>query len=96
MMIKDLAWKRCNVGPILDDRFAYICVMFQLTNHEAVNQLFSNFTWAMDEPVNVDQESIVRTWAGPANNVFLTLVLFVIMRVRMGKASIHPCYKMAW
>ena len=55
---------------------------FQLANHNAVNQLFSNFTWVVGVAQNVDEERILATWQGPANNVFLTLVLFIVMRVR--------------
>jgi hypothetical protein len=61
---------------------AVIRLSMQVSNHDALNQLFSNFSWTISEPVNIVEEEIVHTWEGPLKNVFVTLALFIVMRVR--------------
>ncbi|KAK2142090.1 hypothetical protein LSH36_997g02003 [Paralvinella palmiformis] len=54
-----------------------------LSNHRAVNELFSNWTWSIREPENFKQAEILASWAGPQDNIFLTLALFTVVRFPM-------------
>ena len=60
----------------------------ELTQHDAIGQLFSNVTWStlpppheafQDLPEGSDEYSIVRQWGQP--NIFVTLLLFSAFRV---------------
>lgn len=53
----------------------------QLTNHDAINELFSNFTWALGQAETNYEEEILNHWEGPLSNVYVSLVLFTVMRV---------------
>ena len=53
----------------------------QLSNHRAVNELFSNWTWSIREPQDFKQAAILESWTGPQDNIFLTLALFTVVRV---------------
>ena len=54
----------------------------QLTNSEALDELFTNVTWSdATAYLNVDEKEVLIRWAGPTNNVFLTLILFIVTRV---------------
>ena len=55
--------------------------MFQLSNRRAVNELFSNITWATQEGENYLDEEILHHWTGPHKNLYVTLALFIVMRV---------------
>ena len=51
-----------------------------------MEQLFSNITWAIGQGDNVADEKILRNWNHPSTNIYVTLSLFVLMRVsRKGK-----------
>ncbi|KAK2168076.1 hypothetical protein NP493_1244g00035 [Ridgeia piscesae] len=53
----------------------------RLTNGEALDELFTNVTWSDPNAyLNVNEKEIVLRWAGPTNNVFLTLICFIVMR----------------
>ncbi|ELU02185.1 hypothetical protein CAPTEDRAFT_218810 [Capitella teleta] len=60
----------------------------QLTNHDAVNELFSNFTWSLRNPDSAYEEEILDHWEGPLGNVYVSLVLFMTMRFWMTAVSI--------
>ena len=60
----------------------------ELTQHAAINHLFSNVTWStlpppheafQDLPEDSDEYQIVRQWGQP--NIFVTLLLFSALRV---------------
>ena len=54
----------------------------QLTNSEALDELFTNVTWSdATAYLNVDEKEVLIRWAGPTNNVFLTLICFIVTRV---------------
>ncbi|KAI0214118.1 Chloride channel protein 2 [Lamellibrachia satsuma] len=53
----------------------------RLTNSEALNELFTNVTWSdASAYLNVNEKEILMRWAGPTNNVFLTLICFIVIR----------------
>ncbi|CAG0896249.1 unnamed protein product [Darwinula stevensoni] len=55
-----------------------------LTTHEQVEHLFSNFSWASvadappGTPVNVEQAEKIHHWATPHSNIFLTLTVYFL------------------
>ena len=53
----------------------------QLTNREAVNELFSNITWAHTKHRSYEDPEVLAHWMGPHTNLYVTLAVFVIMRV---------------
>ena len=63
---------------------------FQLTQHGAINQLFSNVTWTnlppadeafQDLPEDSEEYQIVRQWGQPS--IFVSLILFSALHVSM-------------
>lgn len=46
-----------------------------------MNELFSNFTWSLRNPDSAYEEEILDHWEGPLGNVYVSLVLFMTMRV---------------
>ena len=58
-----------------------------LTTHEQVEHLFSNFSWTSvvdappGTPVNVEQMEKVQHWATPNSNIFLTLTIYFLSTV---------------
>ena len=66
---------------LLNVKFSSDLLNQQLSNHRAVNELFSNWTWSIREPENFKQAEILASWAGPQDNIFLTLALFTVIRV---------------
>lgn len=59
----------------------FVCVYLQLTNKRAINELFSNMTWAIGQTETLNEETILSHWQHPLTNIYVTLVLFVIMNV---------------
>lgn len=58
----------------------------ELSQHESVEQLFSNKTWSLlpfnevDElPLDSEDYRIVRQWGAP--NIWVSLLLFIVFRV---------------
>ncbi|KAK8780964.1 hypothetical protein V5799_017695 [Amblyomma americanum] len=56
--------------------------LLQLTTHEAVHDLFSNFTWTSSD-LGVDEHMVVNHWGTTKGRVFLTLGLFIFMNLWM-------------
>ncbi|KAH9370772.1 hypothetical protein HPB48_014732 [Haemaphysalis longicornis] len=54
----------------------------ELTTHEAVHDLFSNFTWTSSD-LGVDEHMVVNHWGSTKGRVFLTLALFIFMNLWM-------------
>lgn len=52
----------------------------ELSTHEQVHQLFSNFTWTKHE-LTVEQAAIVGNWRTPYTEVFTNLVLYLLFTV---------------
>ncbi|PVD36642.1 hypothetical protein C0Q70_03628 [Pomacea canaliculata] len=59
----------------------------QLTNKRAINELFSNMTWATGQTETLNEETILSHWQHPLTNIYVTLVLFVIMNFVMAVFS---------
>lgn len=53
----------------------------ELSGHEQVSQLFSNFTWIQDD-LTVEQATIVSNWATNYTNVFANLTAYTLFTVR--------------
>lgn len=56
----------------------------ELSTHEQVSQLFSNFTWTKDD-LTVEQATIVTNWTTHVSDVFVNLTaytLFTVSRIR--------------
>lgn len=53
----------------------------ELSTHEQVSQLFSNFTWIQDD-LTVEQATIVSNWATNLTNVFVNLTAYTLFTVR--------------
>ncbi|XP_013386272.1 chloride channel protein 2 [Lingula anatina] len=53
-----------------------------LTHREAVNELFSNFTWSTGkaENLDLDQLEVLSHWNHPDTSVYVTLTLFIIIQ----------------
>ncbi|KAM7301601.1 chloride channel protein 2 isoform X1 [Ixodes scapularis] len=54
----------------------------ELTTHEAVHDLFSNFTWTAND-LGVDEHMVVNHWGTTKGRIFLTLSLFIFMNLWM-------------
>ncbi|GFR27072.1 chloride channel protein 2 [Trichonephila clavata] len=50
----------------------------ELTNHEVMNELFSNITWSGAD-LEVDDKIIVSHWITPYTNIYINLAIFIIM-----------------
>ncbi|XP_023932037.1 chloride channel protein 2-like [Lingula anatina] len=63
-----------------------------LTHREAVNELFSNFTWSTGkaENLDLDQLEVLSHWNHPDTSVYVTLTLFIIIQVQFSKCDIIP------
>ncbi|XP_055864157.1 chloride channel protein 2-like isoform X2 [Biomphalaria glabrata] len=55
----------------------------KLTGKMAINNLFSNITWAEGQADNINDEIILNTWNHPLTNVYVTLVLHIILNFLM-------------
>lgn len=67
--------------------FILSTVFVKLTNPDAVRQLFSNITWSTGvAATNEEDEMLLRSWHGHHGSVFLSLTLFVVVRV--GSAAV--------
>lgn len=54
----------------------------ELSTHEQVTHLFTNFSWT-SETLNVQQADIVRYWTNPCTGeIFSTLVFYLLYTVR--------------
>ncbi|XP_055916788.1 chloride channel protein 2 [Eupeodes corollae] len=49
----------------------------ELSTHQQVTELFSNFTWSRDD-LTVEQAAIVQNWITPHTNVFINLLCYVL------------------
>lgn len=49
----------------------------ELSTHEQVMQMFTNFTWTKDD-LTVEQAAIVKNWNTPNTSVFVNLVLYIL------------------
>nr|XP_019551148.2 chloride channel protein 2 isoform X6 [Aedes albopictus] len=49
----------------------------ELSTHEQVHQLFSNFTWSKNE-LTVEQAAIVSNWRTAGTNVFINLIVYLL------------------
>ncbi|XP_064456611.1 chloride channel protein 2-like [Ornithodoros turicata] len=54
----------------------------ELTTHEAVHDLFTNFTWTSND-LGVDEHVIVNHWGTTKGRIFLTLALFIVNNLWM-------------
>lgn len=52
----------------------------ELSTHEQVHQLFSNFTWSKNE-LTVEQAAIVSNWRTAGTNVFINLIVYLLFTV---------------
>ncbi|GFT82231.1 chloride channel protein 2 [Nephila pilipes] len=50
----------------------------ELTNHEVMNELFSNITWSGAD-LEVDDKIIVSHWITPYTNIYINLAIFIVM-----------------
>ncbi|XP_055929436.1 chloride channel protein 2-like isoform X2 [Argiope bruennichi] len=50
----------------------------ELTNHEVMNELFSNITWSGTD-LEVDDKIIVSHWITPYTNIYINLAIFIVM-----------------
>lgn len=53
----------------------------ELSTHDQVSQLFSNFTWSTDD-LTVEQATIVKNWSTPISDVFVNLTCYTLFTVR--------------
>jgi chloride channel 2 len=51
-----------------------------LSTHEQVTQLFTNFTWTVED-LTVEQSAIVANWVTPYTYVFVNLVIYILFTV---------------
>lgn len=65
----------------------------ELSTHEQVSNLFTNFTWTEKE-LTVEQAAIVQHWTNPyTQNVFTNLVCYLLYTVRIKSTStFHPVF----
>ncbi|XP_062560788.1 chloride channel protein 2-like isoform X3 [Armigeres subalbatus] len=49
----------------------------ELSTHEQVHQLFSNFTWSRNE-LTVEQAAVVSNWQTASTNVFINLIVYLL------------------
>lgn len=56
-------------------------LFYQLTNHEVMNELFSNITWSGTSKLEVDDAIIVSHWSTTYTNIYVNLTIFIIMNV---------------
>ena len=59
----------------------------ELSTHEQVVELFSNFTWTSDD-LTVEQATIVTNWTTKYSNIFFNLAMYTIYTVSFGKNSV--------
>ena len=78
MRIKPLTMPRLGFDATRHESCLYLA---QVTNHQAISMLFSNFTWTTRDASNMEEQEILRIWLGPHDNCFVTLFLFCVMRV---------------
>lgn len=52
----------------------------ELSTHEQVTQLFSNFTWSRDD-LTVEQAAIVTHWVTSYTNIFINLSIYIVFTV---------------
>lgn len=52
----------------------------ELSTHEQVMQMFTNFTWTKDD-LTVEQAAIVKNWTTPYTSVFVNLVFYILFTV---------------
>lgn len=52
----------------------------ELSTHEQVLQLFSNFTWTNTD-LTVEQAAVVKYWTTPYTDVFINLTLYILFTV---------------
>lgn len=52
----------------------------ELSTHEQVSQLFSNFTWSTDD-LTVEQATIVTNWSTEYSDVFVNLIAYTLFTV---------------
>ncbi|GIX79872.1 chloride channel protein 2 [Caerostris extrusa] len=50
----------------------------ELTNHEVMNELFSNITWSATD-LEVDDKIVVSHWITPYTNIYINLAIFIVM-----------------
>ncbi|XP_078615750.1 chloride channel protein 2-like isoform X11 [Branchiostoma floridae x Branchiostoma japonicum] len=59
----------------------------ELTQKEAINELFDNHTWTKGQ-ADVDEELIISHWKHPQSNIFVTLVIFIVMNFWMSAMAV--------
>lgn len=64
----------------MNSKLNAIHFLFQLTNHEVMNELFSNITWSGTQ-LEVDDEIIVSHWTTSYTNIYVNLAIFIVMNV---------------
>lgn len=52
----------------------------ELSTHDQVSQLFSNFTWSTDD-LTVEQATIVNNWSTVYSDVFVNLTCYTLFTV---------------
>lgn len=52
----------------------------ELSTHDQVSQLFSNFTWSTDD-LTVEQATIVNNWSTTYSDVFVNLTCYTLFTV---------------
>lgn len=61
----------------------------ELSTHEQVSNLFTNFTWTNEE-LSVEEAAIVSHWTTPYSGVFTNLALYLLYTVsNLKKSVIH-------
>ena len=58
-----------------------------LTTHDQVVQLFSNFTWTGPHH-SVAELEVIRHWNTPHSNIFITLTIYIVATV--SKIAVSP------
>jgi hypothetical protein len=54
---------------------------FQLTQKEALNELFSNATWSGTKSKDAADIEVLKHWDGANTNIYITLVIFIVLKV---------------
>lgn len=58
----------------------------ELSTHEQVHQLFTNFTWTADE-LTVEQATIVNHWSTQFTDIFFHLTAYLLFTVNIEKIT---------
>ncbi|XP_070561074.1 chloride channel protein 2-like isoform X2 [Ptychodera flava] len=59
----------------------------ELTSKQALNELFSNTTWTTGQ-ADMDDAEVISHWKHPNSNIYVTLVIFIVMRFWMTAVAV--------